>query len=148
MTASTGKTGRGVKFYVLDASSSPAVYTQIANVTGVNIQGRNAAEIDFTHLGSTGGYREFQQGFKDAGTIQVNFHFDITDVSHNLIADLFDAGSTIAWRVDFTALGWNFFWIGNGFIQNPGDTDINVDGPITGAGTIRITGATDFVASS
>lgn len=150
MVASTGKTGQGVQFQI-DLVGSPATWVTIGNVRSINPTGRNAEEIDFTHLMSTGGYREFRQGFKDGGTIGVEFHFDPTEDSHvgtTGLLGLFNAGTVFNWRINFSNAGWAFALQGQGFVQNPGDIDINGDGPITGSATVRNTGATSIAAVS
>lgn len=148
MVTSTGKTGTGVSFDI-DVEGSPVAWVTVANVRSINPTGKQADEIDFTHLLSTGGYREFRQGFKDGGSINIDFHFDITAASHigtNGLLGLFNSGSTFNWRINFTGAGWAFGWTGSGFVSNPGDLDINVDGPITGSASVRVTGATSVVA--
>lgn len=153
MAASTGKTGKGVLFQIDPTLGSPFSYTTIANVRSINPTGKQADEIDFTHLGSTGSYREFRQGFKDGGSINIEYHFNIGDASHigtNGLLGLFNSGIVFGWRINFAALGsgWAFGLIGPGFISNPGDIDINVDGPITGTATVRVTGETTIAVAS
>lgn len=148
MPASTGKTGRGVAFEV--STDTGTTYIPVANVRSINQTGRQADEIDFTHLLSSGGYRELRQGFKDGGTIGVEFHFDPTEVTHaddaGGLLGLFNAGTVFDWRINFDGAGWAFGLVGQGFVANPGDIDINVDGPITGTGSIRVTGETTLEA--
>lgn len=144
MGESTGKTGRGVTLSISDGTS-PAVYTQIANVTSINLSGRDADEIDFTHLGSTGGFREFRQGFKDGGTISFDMHFTPTEVSHVDLLALWLAGTTVDWKIDYSGAGWDYAEVGQGFIKNPSDVTVNVNDPINGAGTIRVTGGSQII---
>lgn len=149
MAASTGKTGKGVVFKMGDGAS-PEVFAAVGNARSINPTGQSADEIDFTHLGSTGGYREFRQGFKDAGSINVDYQFDPTDATHIGEAGLlgkFNSGAVFSWQIDFAPAGWPWRLVGQGFVSNPGDIDINVDGPITGSATIRRTGATTLEAS-
>lgn len=147
MAVSTGKTGRGVIFQVSDGASPP-VWLTVANATAINNSGRDAAEIDFTHLGSTGGFREFRQGFKDPGSVSIDYHFDPTNASHQEILDLWLSGEVFTWRINFAANGWNQALQGQGYFQNPGDITIDVDNPIAGSSTVRVTGATSFVVPS
>lgn len=144
MPLSTGKTGRGVFLEVGDGES-PEGFTTVANVTAITSSGQNAEEVDMTHLLSEGGFREFIQGFKDAGTVGINFHLDPTNPTHQSIYDDFVTGRTFNARIDFSGAGWNTYMVFSGFIQNPGDIDINVTGPITNNATIRRSGATAFV---
>lgn len=149
MVASTGKTGKGVSFQMRKGAASPAVWITVANPRTINRTGNQADEIDFTHLLSSGGYREFRQGFKDGGSIGVEFHFDPTEDSHvgtDGLLDLFNDGTVFTWRINFTAAGWAYALTGTGFVSNPGDIDINVDGPITGTATVRVTGEVNIVA--
>lgn len=150
MTTSTGKTGQGVAFQISDGASTPT-WTSFTNVRSINPTGKQADEIDFTHLLSTGGYRELRQGFKDGGTINVEYHFDPTDDTHIATTGfigLFNNGTVFTWRINFTGAGWAYALTGSGFCSNPGDIDINVDGPITASATIRVTGAVSIVAVS
>lgn len=142
MAASTGQTGAGVLFQV-DLVASPVSWVTIANVTSINPTGIAVDEIDFTHLQSSNEYREFRPGFKDGGTINIDFHFNITEVTHygtvGLIG-LFNNRTVFNWRVNFAAVGWAFALIGTGFVSNPGDLTVDVDNPIQGSATVRVTG--------
>lgn len=147
MVASTGATGKGVKFEI-DLVASPVTWITIANARSVSFTGRQADEIDFTHLGSTGAYRELRQGFKDGGTVNIEVHFDPTQTSHvgtNGLLGLFNSGTVFNWRINFSPT-WAFALVGQGFVQNPGDIEANVDGPIAGQATVRVTGQSDLVA--
>lgn len=146
MPVSTGKTGRGVKFSIA-SGASPATFLAIANVTSINPSGREAEEIDFTHLGSEGGFREFRQGFKDAGTISIEYQFSPEEESHTELLELWNSGDVITWRVDFTDAGWDWYLEGQGYVSNPGDITVNVGDPIGGAATVRCTGPSEFVAA-
>lgn len=143
MTTSTGKTGRGVSFKM--GSGSPSDFTAVANVSSINLSGQTSDEVDFTHLLSSGGFREFRQGFKDPGTIGLDLHFDPTNATHTDLLDRFISGDLFDWRVDFQGAGWEKWWVGQGFVQNPGDVTINPNDPVGGTATIRISGQTQFV---
>lgn len=145
MTASTGKTGRGVKFEVGDGES-PESFVALANVRSINFSGRDAEEIDFTHLDSDGGFRELRQGFKDPGSIAVELQLDPTNASHQDLLAKFLSGEVFGWRINYSAAGWAMAEVGQGYVQNPGDTTIDVDNPIGGTATIRVTGQTAYVA--
>lgn len=146
MAESTGKTGRGIVFAIALASA-PSVWIPIANVTTINNSGKDAEEIDFTHLGSTGGFREFRQGFKDGGTIGIEYHFSPDESSHVEIADLWLSGDLFEWRIDYTSAGWDWYEKGDGFVKNPGDKTIDVSNPVSGSATIRVTGGSTFEAA-
>lgn len=138
MTASTGKTGAGITFKVGDGASTE-VFTAIANATNIDISGRSVDEIDFTHLASTGGYREFRAGFKDAGEISMTLHFDPTNVTHTNVEALLNSGEVFNFEIDFSAAGWTKKMVGQGFVKGS-DISINVDDPVSADITVRVTG--------
>lgn len=144
MPLSTGKTGRGIKLEISDGASPPS-WLAIANATSISPSGKNAEEIDFTHLLSSGGYREFRQGFKDAGTLGFEMHFNPEEESHVDLLNKFNSGEVFDWRINFEEAGWDVHLVGEGFVQNPGDLTINVGDPVNASGTIRVTGPTEFV---
>ena len=105
MTTSSGKTGRGVTIEISDGAS-PAAFTAIANVTSIQLSGRDAAEIDFTTLQSTGGFRELRQGFKDPGQLACEYHFDPTNATHTNLLGLFLSGDLFEFQINYSAAGW------------------------------------------
>jgi len=143
MAESTGKTGRGVSFQISDGESPPGWIT-VANATTMSPSGRDAEEIDFTHLGSTGGFREFRQGFKDPGSIGIDYHLDPTNSTHQEVLALWLSGDLFEWRINFTDAGWAYALVGNGFMKNPGDITVDVSNPISASSTVRVTGETQF----
>jgi hypothetical protein len=147
MADSTGKTGRGIIFLIGNGDTPTEIFLPIANATSINPTGRDAEEIDFTHLMSTGGFREFRQGFKDAGSIGIEYQFSPEEDSHVELLDLWDSGEVVTWRIDFTGAGWDWYLEGKGYVQNPGDLTIDVDNPIAGSATVRCTGKPNFVAA-
>lgn len=146
MTTSTGKTGRGVAFQIGDGGS-PETFTAVANVASIGLTGRSAEEIDFTHLLSDGGFREFRQGFKDPGSINLELHFDPTNATHQNLLTKFLSGDTFVWRIDYSGNGWNAYEEGVGFVMNPGDITINPNDPVGGTATVRVTGQTTIYTS-
>ena len=145
MPESTGFTGRGITFE-LESIESPSTYIAVGNVTGINLSGQSAEEIDFTHLLSDGGFREYRQGFKDGGQVSCTYHFNPTDTTHSDLRDDFLSGRVLNWRINYTGAGYAFAIQGRGFVQNSGDIDHNVDGPVSGTATIRVTGGSSVVA--
>ncbi len=145
MTDSTGEIGLGVKFKMGDGATPTEAFTEAANVKDIKWGGRDAGEVDFTHLGSTGGYKEFRQGLKDPGTITLTVQFDPTHPTHvgaNAFSGLFDLGRVFNFKLDMTAV---FGATGataacKGFVKNPGDISISPENPIEATVTIRCTG--------
>jgi hypothetical protein len=139
MPLSTGKTGRGISFKINDVI--------VANVVSIGFDGREAEEIDFTHLLSDGGYREFRQGFKDPGTISINMQFDPTHPTHAngpaSLEALLASGAEFTWKIDYSGAGWAAVWSGLGFVKGLSPS-IGVDNPVEGAATVRVNGATTW----
>lgn len=144
MTTSTGKTGRGVTIEIGDGQS-PETFETVANVVSINNQGRTSEQIDFTTLATTGGFREYRQGFKDPGTVQCEYHIDPTNTTHQDILTKWLSGDTFTARINFTGAGWSKALQGTAFVQNPGDIQVDISNPIKGTTTLRFTGETDFV---
>jgi predicted secreted protein len=63
--------GVGTKFQRWSGSA----YVSLAEVTSITGPTMTRDFIDVTSLDSTGGYREFITGFRDAGTISLNMNF-------------------------------------------------------------------------
>lgn len=138
MTASTGKTGGGITFEVGNGAGTE-VFTALANATNIDIGGRKVDEIDFTHLASTGGYRENRAGFKDAGTISMTLQFDPTHATHQNLETLLNSGDVFNFRINFEGAGWDVHMTGSGFVTGD-DIKINVNDPVSADVTIRVTG--------
>ncbi len=64
-------TGVGALFNKWDGSSWISI-AEVKNITGPSM---SRETIDATSLASTGGYREFIAGFRDAGTVSFTMHF-------------------------------------------------------------------------
>jgi hypothetical protein len=150
MAASTGKRGIGVTFAIGNAAS-PEVFAVVANVESINWSGREAEEVEKTHLGSTSGYREFLQGFKDPGTIELVLHFDPGHASQANsgvgILALFNSGDEFNFELDFADAGFAYKWSAAGYVQGDNLT-IEPDAVMTRPVTIRVTGVMTQAASS
>lgn len=147
MTASTGVTGAGVAFKVGDGGGTE-VFTTVANVKDVKINGRSVEEVDFTHLGSTGGYKEFRPGFKDPGNIQFTMHFDPTHLTHGSgargIEGMLNSGLVFNFEIDYSATGKAKKFTGKGFVKSD-DISVTVADPLSADVTIRVTGPLSLV---
>lgn len=144
MPASTGFTGRTC---TLEIDDGAATYTAVINVNTINFTGRDAEEIDFTHLTSDGGFRELQQGFKDPGQIEFQAQFDPASATHNAstngIEGLLNSGVNRAWRINYVPKSLRH--AGTGFIK-ASNISVGVDNAVTMDVTIRVSGATTIEA--
>lgn len=138
MPASTGFVGKGVTLEIDDGAST---FTGVINLSTVNISGRDAEEIDFTHLGSTGSYREFQQGFKDPGTLEFQVQFDPTSGTHdgstNGLEGLLNSGANRSFRLNYVPKGERH--VGTGFIKGV-NVSVGLDNAVTADVTLRVSG--------
>lgn len=64
-------TGIGTQFHRWNSSS----WTAIAEITSIKGPGMKRDTIDVTSLDSTGGYKEWITGLRDAGTISLSMNF-------------------------------------------------------------------------
>lgn len=146
MPKSTGATGRGFSIQ-LGNGASPETFITVANTTTITINGRDVEEIDFTHLLSDGGFREYRPGFKNAGSVAVEAHFSALEASHTQMGAEWLAGTIFTTRIDMSPLGlnWNKYLQGESFVKNPGDITIDVSNPVKMAATLRFTGPTEFI---
>ncbi|CDX26645.1 conserved hypothetical protein [Mesorhizobium plurifarium] len=141
MVASTGKVGLGTKFKVGDGES-PEAFTPVVNVTAINLSGRSVEEVDFTHLASTGGFREFRPGFKDPGEIKITCHYNPSDATLNGTTGLeakLNSGATFNWQIDMSGAGFNYMLYGFGYVSG-GDFTFTGEDPINFEVTIRVSG--------
>lgn len=127
--------GVGTQLKRSDMASSPA-FTAIGEINTISGPTMSRTTIDVTSLDSTGGYREFVTGFRDAGTMTLNMNFTrttyesmLTDFDSNTARDyqlvLPDSAVT---TFDFSAL----------VTELP--LDVPMDDKITANVTLKISG--------
>lgn len=105
MAATTGKIGLGVVIKMGDGAGSE-VFTAIANVADISGPNTTMETVDTTHLGSTGGYREFLAHLKDGGEITLTCHFDPNHATHDDASGLrskFDNRTLTNFQIDMSA---------------------------------------------
>ena len=142
MTLSTGRVGLGTVLRIGDGES-PEVFTPVVNVTGINMSGRSVEEVDFTHLASAGGFREFRPGFKDPGELSLTCHYDPTNATLNGstgLEYLLNNGTVFNWEIDMTNAGFAYKLVGTGYVSG-GDFTFTGEDPINFEVTIRVSGA-------
>lgn len=109
----------------------------IGKLTSIGQISQTADEIDITTLDSTGAYREYLQGFKDAGTLEVTGLYAPGDSSQQSFNTLYQSGKTVEWKITFPDASTLAF---NGFVSGVSYGPIEVDGVPGFGGTIRLTG--------
>lgn len=131
--AATRAQGTTLKF-------TPANGTQVTvgRLTSVGEIAPEAEEVDITTLESTGGYREYMQGFRDSGELEIAGFHDADDDGQVALRTAFAAGTNGSFEVKFpddTAVTFS------GFIKSHTIGSAEVDGAIGFGAVIRISGA-------
>jgi len=130
--ASSAVSGVGTKFNRWSGSAWVAL-AEVNNITGPTM---TRDFIDVTSLDSTGGYREFITGFRDAGTISCTMNF--TRDSYDLLKADFESATAQNYQIvlpDVESTGLDF----EGLVTEIPLT-IPTDDKITVDLTIKITG--------
>lgn len=109
----------------------------VGKLTSVGEIAPEAEEVDVTTLDSTGGYREYIQGFRDSGEVEIEGFHDAGDAGQKAMRTAFASGETGAFEVAFpdgTAVKFN------GFVKGHTIGSAEVDGAIGFGAVIRISG--------
>lgn len=117
----------------------------VAEVKSITPPEMTAETIDTTHLASTGGYREFIQGSKEAGEVGVVGFFNPSDTQGQMaLYDAFRTGTTDSYSILFPAsLGSS--WTFSGIVIAFKTTGVEVDGAIEFEATVKILGEATLV---
>ena len=131
--AATRAQGTTLKF-------TPAGGTQVVvgKLTSVGEIAPEAEEVDITTLESIGGYREYMQGFRDSGEMEITGFHDADDAGQTALRTAFASGASGSFEVKFpddTAVTFS------GFIKSHTIGSAEVDGAIGFGAVIRISGA-------
>ena len=96
MTTGTVKTQGSELFFVDTLTSSVPAIVKLACPTGITGLGGAADQIETTCLDALVD-REYARGLGNPGQVSVPFNLIPSAVSHQLLFDLKDAGTTISW---------------------------------------------------
>ncbi len=138
--ASKAIAGVGTKFKRWDSSASPAAWVEIAEINSITGPGMSRDTIDVTSLDSTGGYREFITGFRNAGTVVLAMNF--TRETYELMKDDFESNEAQNYQIvlpDEENTGLDF----EGLVTELPLT-IPADDKVTADVTIQITGKVEI----
>lgn len=117
----------------------------IAELSSIGGLSLSADSVDVTTLASTNGYREFIQGFRDAGEVSISGNFKPSDTSgQKALLDNLNDGSIDEYTIEFpTELGfkWTFSAFVTGF-----STSASTDGVVTFESTLKVTGKPTLTA--
>jgi predicted secreted protein len=112
----------------------------IADLTSIGEVGVESDEIDVTTLDSTGGYKEFIGGFKDAGEISLAGIIK-SETAMEAMLSLAESQSVEKWTITtVNGATWTF----NGFVKSFKEAEATVEGVRGFTGSIRISGAPEY----
>ncbi len=109
----------------------------IADLTSIGEVGVESDEIDVTTLDTTGGYKEFIGGFKDAGEMSLAGIIKTETAMEAMIA-LAESQEVEEWTVESSN---GSTWVFDGFVKSFKESEATVDGVRGFTGSIRISGA-------
>ena len=129
----TSAQGTVLKF--TPASGQQAV---VGRLTSVGEIAPEAEAVDVTTLDSTGGYREYIQGFRDSGELEITGFYDKSDAGQTALRAAFVSGAAGAVKIDF-ADGTSVSF--SAFVKSHTIGAAEVDGAVGFGAVLRITGA-------
>ena len=142
MATSAAFAGVGTLFQRADSSTSDfETISEINSITGPTM---TRTTIDVTSLDSLLGYREYIDGFRDAGTVSLAMNF--TDTGYRALLEDFESAIPCNYRIllpNDEATTINFLGL---VTELP--IDIKPDDKVTNNCTIRISGAVDLSSGS
>lgn len=116
----------------------------IADLTSIGEIGIESDEIDVTTLDSTGGYKEFIAGFKDAGEVSLEGIIKSETAMDSMIT-LADSQAVEEWTIE-TPSGST--WVFDGFVKTFKEGEASVDGVRGFTGSIRVSGEPTYTAAA
>lgn len=116
----------------------------IADLTSIGEVGVESDEIDVTTLDSTGGYKEYIAGFKDAGEVSLAGIIKSETAMEAMLA-LAESQEIEEWTIR-TPIGST--WVFNGFVKSFKEAEATVDGVRGFSGSIRVSGAPVYTAAN
>ena len=131
--------GSGTTVEFTPAGGEKVVVGRLSKVGEIAPQ---AEEIDVTTLDSEGGYREYIQGRRDAGTIELSGYLDSGNAGQAALRTAFDDGKAGAFAILFADGSKATF---SAFVKRYAIGAAQVDGAVEFSATLRISGAVAFV---
>lgn len=134
-----------LEYEVSPLPGSPS-WTEVGFCLTISAPKMKAKSVDVTHLRSEDKFREFMQGFRDAGEISVKLQYEKEQCEdlYEIFAEEDPADAEKTWRITFPDGTVGSFWQGAGFLQDFADGDTPEDDRLTGDVTIKLTGKPTF----
>lgn len=118
--------------------------TPIASLNSIGEVAVTADELDATTLDSSGGYREFIQGFKDSGELTLSGYLNKGDAGQIALRSNFATGTLTATIITFPDSSTVSF---DSFVKGFSVGAAEVDGIVGFGATLRISGAVTVAAN-
>lgn len=116
----------------------------IGHLTSIGEIGIESEEIDVTDLDSTGDFKEYIAGTKDAGEVSIAGNIHDEAVIEKMMA-LANSRSIEDWAVEYpSGAAWSF----KGFVKSFKDGEKTPDAIATFSATIRISGAPTYTKAA
>jgi predicted secreted protein len=135
--------GFGTVFQIQDQDASPVAYVTVGEVTNITLPNLTRDAVDATHTESTGGWREFIPGLRDAGEVSIEMNFVSGSASDTLIRAQFASDSLSLCKILFDtspADGVSFSGIVTGYeVQAP------LDDKVAATLTVKVSGAVTLI---
>ena len=123
-------------------ATTPVEAAGLTSIGGLEL---TADSIDVTTLESSGGYREFIAGFKDAGEVSIEGYFNnTTGKGQAELYALFESGATEDFAIKFPA-SLNAKWTFKGVVTGI-STSAGLEDPVGFSATIKVSGAPTLAA--
>ena len=123
---------------ILKFTPSDGEQVTVGRLTSVGEIAPEAEAVDVTTLDSAGGYREYIQGFRDSGELEVTGFHDKSDAGQSALRAAFAAGKEGEAEICFadgTTVGFT------AFVRSHTIGAAEVDGAVGFGAVLRITGA-------
>jgi predicted secreted protein len=140
---SNAVSGVGTKFYRASSDSSDGhEWSAIAEVLSISGPSMTKGQIDVTNLDSTGGYREFITGFRDAGQVTMKMNF--TRAGYAALKADYDSDTNVSYKIVLPEIdGHNPAIIFDAaVVELP--LEISADAAITCNVTLKVSGAVTY----
>ncbi len=129
---------------VVEFTPSGGEKVVIGRLSKVSEIAPEAEEIEVTTLDSQGGYREYIQGRRDAGTIELSGFLDSANAGQAALRTAFDNGSAGRFEVLFADGSTASF---SAFVKKYGIGAAQVDGAVEFTAILRVSGAIVFTGA-
>jgi predicted secreted protein len=135
--------GFGAVFKIQDDDASPVAYVTVGEVTNISLPALSRDAVDATHTESTGGWREFIPGLKDAGEVSIEMNFVHQSASDTLIRAQFAKDTLTACKILFDTSpedGVSFNAVVTGY-----EVAVPIDDKVAATLTLKVSGSVTII---